>query len=154
MCTLTLACSQPKKETAEEASIPAINEMPLLQVTLLSGENVRLDTLPGKMVLIFFGPDCDHCQREATDFREHLDSFKNYKVYFIASRDFEEIDKFSKTYGLSGQPNVAFARASIPDVVRVMGAIGTPTLYIYSANRRLVKKFPNETKMEEIIKFL
>ncbi|MEJ0054649.1 MAG: hypothetical protein WDN75_02800 [Bacteroidota bacterium] len=92
--------------------------------------------------------------REAEDIREHLNAFKDYTLYFIAARGSGEIEAFAKTYGLSDVPNVHFAHAGVPEVVKVMGAIGTPSLYIYSDEKRLVKKFENETDVEEIIKFL
>ncbi len=146
------SCSQSKKESISEATLQS--ELPSLQITVLPGDTINVSSLPGKIVLFFFSPDCDHCQREATDIREHLNAFKNYDLYFIAARGSGEIEAFAKTYGLNDISNVHFAQAEVPDVVRVMGAIGTPTLYIYSDKKRLVKKFENETDVDEIVKFL
>jgi len=147
-----IACSRPKKENVSEAV--AQSELPVLQITLLEGKAINIDSLSGKTVLFFFSPDCDHCQREAEDIREHLNAFKDYSLYFIAARGSGEIDAFAKKYQLSDISNVHFAHAEVPEVVKAMGAIGTPTLYIYSDDKRLVKKFENETDVEEIIKFL
>ncbi len=149
---LVTTCSSSKKESVTE--LPVANELPALQLTLLNGEKLLVDSLPGSTVLFFFSPDCDHCQREAEDIREHLKAFNDYNIYFIAAHDSGQIEAFSKKYRLSGIPNIVFAHAEVPDVVKVMGSIGTPTLYIYSERKQLVKKFENETDVEEIIKFL
>lgn len=147
-----IACSNKKTESTTEEVV--VNEMPALRLERMTGEKIRVDSLSGKTILVFFSPDCDHCQREADDIYQHLSAFREYSIYFIAARDNKEITDFASTYHLNDQPNVIFARADLPEVLNVMGSMGTPTLFIYSKEKRLVKKFENETPVEEIIKFL
>jgi peroxiredoxin len=147
-----MTCSQTKKEDKSKTTAPG--ELPALQLTMLTGEKVRVDSLHGKTVLYFFNPDCDHCQREAKDISEHLDAFQDYKIYFIAAPDSGDMEEFASEYDLSNIPNVFFANAEIPEVVRLMGSIGTPTLYIYGNEGQFVKKFENETDVDEVVKFL
>ena len=149
------ACSSNKKEnvsTVEEA--PERNELPPLQVTLVTGERVMVNSLPGNTILIFYNPDCDHCQREAKAISGQLEAFKNYSLYFIAPGAMEEMNRFASAYGLSGFSNVRFAQTEVADVIRLMGPFPTPSLYIYSSGKRLVKKFSGETDVDEIVKFL
>src|SRR6185369_7753664 len=105
-------------------------------------------------ILIFFGPDCDHCQRQAESIRKQLDVFKNYALYFIASSPDAEIIRFAETYQLQGYTNIFFARAEIAEVIDRMGPMSVPGIFIYSADRQLVKKFDGETAVNEIAKFL
>ena len=146
------ACSQLKRENATATA--GANELPPLMVTMITGEKVMVSSLPGNTILIFFSPDCDHCQREAEAIQLQLNAFKNYTLYFIAAGLPEDIKLFAQKYHLAGYPNVLFARVEIPDVIRVIGPMSTPSFFIYSREKRLVKKFDGETKVEEIVKFL
>lgn len=150
---LITGCSQPKKEESNKES--GTNELPPLMMTLMTGEKVMASSLPGNTILVFFSPDCDHCQREAQAIQGKLAAFKKYKLYFIApSLPTGDIQQFAEKYLLNGYPNVLFAKADIPEVIRIFGPMSTPSFFIYSSEKRLVKKFDGETKVEEILKFL
>ena len=149
---LLVACSTQKKESTP-GSIN-VNELPAIPLTLISGERVMVNSLGGNTILIFYVPDCDHCQREAEAIRNQLEVFKNYSLYFIAASEPEEIKRFAERYQLNGRVNVFFARAEVADVVREMGPVGTPALYIYSHEKRLIKKFDGETQVAEIAEVL
>ena len=145
-------CSPSKKERDAVSTVQ--NDLPNLGLIMVGEEKVNAQTLPGKSILIFFGPDCDHCQRQAEAIHQQMDVFKDYSLYFIASNPLSEIIDFSETYGLRGYSNVFFARAEIEDVINLLGPMSVPTLYIYSDKKRLVKKLDKETAIEEIAKFL
>ena len=150
--TVFFSCSTKPKEIS--SGKPIINDLPYLQTILLDGKNVDIRQLPGNTIIILFFTDCDHCQREATAIREKLNSFKKYDLYFLSSNSDEEILKFSKEYKLINLPNVKFGRVDGGKVIQTFGAIPTPSVYIYSSERKLVKQFNGETNVEEIIKFL
>ncbi len=147
-----VGCS-PSKNQSEENKADT-NDLPAITLMMITGEKVMANTLPGNSILIFFGPDCDHCQRQAESMRLQLDTFENYSLYFIASNPITEIARFAETYQLRGYPNIFFAQADGPEVMRVLGPLDVPTIYIYSGDRSLVKKFINQTKVYEIAKFL
>ncbi len=147
-----MGCSPAKNKTEENK--PDTNDLPAITLVMITGERVMANTLPGNSIFIFFGPGCDHCQRQAEDMHRQLDTFKNYSLYFIATNPIPEIAHFAETYKLQGYPNIYFAQADGPEVMRVMGPLGVPTIYIYSGERSLVKRFVNETKVDEIAKFL
>jgi peroxiredoxin len=149
---LLYCCSPKPKETVEQK--PGVNDLPFMSATLLDGETVDLRQLPGNTIIILFFPDCDHCQREATAIQEKLNSFKKYELYFLSSNGDAEILRFSKDYKLNDLPNVKFGRVDGAKVYQTFGAIPTPSVYIYSSERKLIKQFNGETNVEEIIKFL
>jgi len=156
IAVLIFSCSPSKKENEKEIGAKAeVKTIPSITLTLISGDSLNTNTLKGKNILFFYSPDCDHCQREAKDISDHFDSFKDYSLYFICSpRPTGMITAFRKEYKLEGKRNIFFAQAEIPEVVREMGSIGTPCLFIYSEEGLLVKRVENETSAEEIIKFL
>jgi peroxiredoxin len=149
---LLAACGQPKREGLSTEIKP--DSLPSFTMTLINGEQVMSNSLAGRVILIFYNPGCDHCQREAEDIRKNLSLFADYSLYFIAASPVETIKQFAKDYDLATQSNVVFAQAEVLEVMKAMGPMGTPALFIYSEDKQLVKKFDGETKVEEMAKFL
>lgn len=148
------ACGSKEKPVEQIVEAPAINERPSMKIALADGNQVDVKALSHKMVLVLFQPDCDHCQREAKEIHDHLGAFKDYQVYFISSHPMQVINQFSKDYQLDNKPNVHFAFTTVDNVLNNFGPISAPSLYIYSEQGKLVKKFNGETDIQEIIKFL
>ena len=144
-----LSCSK-KGETTSNPQ----NDLPPMTITTLEGSPVFLKELTGKIVLIFFQPDCDHCQREAEEIEKNLKAFSGYALYFISSNPGNEIEQFAKTYKLSGRPNVTFAQTTTENVITFYGPIAAPSVYIYSNDGQLVKAFNGQTDIQNIINFL
>lgn len=146
--------AQPFEKNQRPAAVPVSNGYPNMSLVFPDGSVRSALNLPAKSILIFYFPDCDHCQREGADIAKHLTAFKNYHVWFITPASFAEIQQFAMVYKLVGFDYVHFVRTEAKDIVYNYGGIQTPSLYIYSKEKKLVKVFNGETKVEEIIKFL
>lgn len=157
--TLVVCCSSTKESKTETEGDSQFNEgfetdLPALDLSLRDGSSVSAKTLSGKVALIFFFPDCDHCQREAAQIQKNIAGFKDYTLYFISSAPFPEIDHFATTYQLSNYKNVVFARAESQQVVEVLGPIETPTILLYDKNGILIETFTGEVAVEVILKYI
>ena len=151
-CCAALLITCKPKETSQPA-VPEVNDQPVLTMTKTSGEEVFLRGLDGKMILIFFNPDCDHCQNEAKAIAENKGLFKDYELYFISSDSAHNITKFAADYGLN-EPNMHLGRAEPMDVYRAMGPLdAVPAIFIYN-NRKKVKEFKGETPLAELQQYL
>jgi len=153
---LLISCTpKPKEEANVEPSQPQVyNDFPEMQITLLNGTKQEASQLPGKTIIILFFPDCDHCQRETKAIQEKIGAFKDYTLYFLSTNPVEQIQEFATDYKLDSIANVKFGRIA-PDKVFVnFGSIPAPSLYIYSAERKLKKQFNGETNVDEIIRSL
>lgn len=150
---LTFSCSREKTAT-QDSGATAVNEQPTMFITLTNGSGVNLRELKGKKVLIFFQPDCDHCQREAQGIQKNLAGFASTTLYFITSAPMNEIQKFAEDYKLGNEPNVHFAFTPARDVFDNYGPISTPSIYIYSEEKRLVKSFNGEVEVEKVLKYI
>ena len=82
--------------------------------------------LKGKNIIILFFPDCDHCQREATEIAERMKSFDGYTLYFLSINPFDEILKFSEKYKLNGIQNVRFVQTTGDAIYSNFGSVPTP----------------------------
>lgn len=137
-----------KKEVTAEPVL--VNELPHLKFTTLEGTTTSTRNLETPLVLILFFADCDHCQREAQQIQKNLELFTGKNIQFISAEEIPVIQKFAVDYGLHNQPNVKFGRAESTDVYMNFGSIPTPAIYVYSADKRLVKSFKGETPVAEI----
>lgn len=149
LMTSLFACTREQKNEAQSDPV-VINELPHLNFTTLDGTATSTRNLETPLVLILFFTDCDHCQREAQDVQKNLELFKGKNIQFISANDMPLIQKFAVDYGLSNEPNVKFGRAESTDVYMNFGSIPTPAIYVYSAEKRLVKSFKGETPVAEI----
>ena len=152
LSVLIFSSCQKKTETAAAPS--ETNELPYLNYSSLDGKAFSTRELPGKSILILFNTDCDHCQREAQSIGEKINAFKDYEILFVAADSTHHIQTFAKTYGLENKSNVKFGRADYMDVYMNFGSIPTPSIYLYSRERKLIKNFQGETPVEEIVKYL
>jgi peroxiredoxin len=130
-----------------------VNDLPQMTLRAKGQAPISATSLSGKVILIFFQPDCDHCQREAKEINEHLDSFNDYKIYFVTTENFDLIDKFAKDYNLTGHVNVQFVQTTLNEILNTVGPISAPSMFIY-ANRTLIKHLDGETPIDEILKYL
>lgn len=150
MVVLTLASCNSRERRVDEKAFET-NELPSINLSLATGGVLNTHSLAGKCILIFFSPDCDHCQREATAIQKEIQRFKDYTLYFIASNPADELLSFSGTYSLAGYPNVFFARAKPDEVSQAFGSMGVPTIFVYSSEKTLTKRFSGETDVDDII---
>lgn len=133
--------------------VPSVNELPILNVKKMDGTKLMLSEAMGKVVLIFFSPDCDHCQNEAKQIQARKQVFKDYNVYFVAADSMKNIVQFAGEYDLV-QSNFHFAQAEAYDVYKSVGPMPSiPAIFIYN-NKRLIKKFEGEIGLDEVMKFL
>jgi peroxiredoxin len=141
----------------KSVEVPAkilVNQLPNLKLLGADGSVNYSRELSGKNVLVLYNPDCDHCQREAKEIRTQIDAFQNYTVWFVSSDNFENIGRFAKDYDLVGHANVHFVRTEVMEVINNFGSIATPSVYIYSDERQLIKAINGETPIEDIVKYL
>ncbi len=128
--------------------------LPNILLVKPDGSQVFTKNLEGKSIIVLFQPDCDHCQREAVQIREHLKAFRDYNMYFVSSAPIEEIEQFSEEYNLKGNPNVFFAYTDLMNILNNFGAVQTPSLYIYSEEQKLIKAFNGETAIGQILQHI
>jgi thiol-disulfide isomerase/thioredoxin len=145
--------SKPEKPVVLNAVPTVTNEMPALTMTQTDNSQVFFKDLKGKTLIVFFNPDCDHCQREAKLMAENMDLFEGYEVFFITAEHLPVVSKFQEDYKLHA-PNIHFGRAEGYDVINAVGPINeVPTLFAYD-NQRLKGRLEGEVGLDRLREFL
>jgi peroxiredoxin len=154
-CLVSCEKKQAAKSETADSVYPQqqVNQLPVMTMVDKDQNVTDANKLKGKNIIILFFPDCDHCQREATEIAERIKSFDNYTLYFLSVNPFEEISTFAVKYKLNGIQNVRFVQTTGDAIYSNFGSVPTPSIYIYD-NGKLTKKFNGETKVDEIVRYL
>jgi thiol-disulfide isomerase/thioredoxin len=152
--TFAVSCTKEKPKEVVVNAVPTINnEMPALNATMTDSSKVFFKDLDGKVLLVMFNPDCDHCQREAQMFAENKNILDGYEAYFLSPDPMINIAKFATDYKLV-EPNIHFGKISVTDVIQAVGPINqVPTFFVYK-DKRLVSRNEGELSLEKIRELL
>jgi len=106
------------------------------------------------IILIHFNTSCEHCQYELTEIRKNVSSFSAGHVVLMSSGNIADIRRASKEHGLAGLPNIHFTKINQDDVFDTFGSLSVPHIFIYGKDRKLIKEFKGETKVEALLQHL
>lgn len=83
-------------------------KLPPFQMVQASGKVFKAENLPpGKpILLIYFSPDCEHCQKLMQSFFKQTARFKKASVAMITYLPVEKVVAFAKDYRVAKYPNI------------------------------------------------
>ena len=132
-------------------------ELPDFNILLIDSSTIlNTSKIPrGKpIVLMFFSPDCEHCQAETETLLKNMDLLKNVRVYMATIDPFDRLKVFNEYYKLYNYPNITLGRDYkffMPIHYKINDA---PYIAIYNKKKQLDTIFSGETKLNEIIEEL
>jgi thiol-disulfide isomerase/thioredoxin len=140
---------------AQSDSLPPYRQVPIIpafSIQLPDSSWFSKKDLPKKtpVVIIYFNPECGHCQHEAEELAKNMDKFK--KVFFVmaAYHDLQNIQAFDTTYHLDKFSNIVIGRDSkyfLPVFYKVRM---TPFSAVYDKKGNLVKWFESGMTPEQL----
>jgi len=152
---LYLASTIPRKlrEQAQRQertkSLPAFQFLKLDRTTFSSAQLSAAQA----SVIIYFNPDCEHCQYEARAIRDSLHRFATTNVLLVSDESVERLRDFAKEYDLVDQPNIHILYDRDRKFKDLFGTSMVPSIFIYNQQQELVKHYKGETKIEAILKY-
>jgi len=143
------AChSRQSKETAL-VNLPPFDMLLMDSTTVLKAQEIPT----GKpIVLLFFRPDCTHCQQETQTLLDHIDSLENVRFYFLATAPLEDIREFYAHFHLDKYKNVTVGRDHEHSFYQAFRPSNVPYTAIYDGNKRLVRIYSEEVGIDKILK--
>jgi len=83
-------------------------QLPSFKMTLSNGKTFNSTELPkGKpVVLIYFDPDCDHCQRMMDTLTKKINDFRNAELVLVTYKPVTELATFEKKYNIHKYENI------------------------------------------------
>lgn len=108
--------------------------------------------------IIYFSPDCGHCQHEAKEIVKHMDSLSNAFFVFVGFKPLDEIQGFAAYYGLNAFKNVKVGRDPTYFVPSFYRVTRTPFIVCYNKKGLLDKVYDPETtdvpEAEELVQYV
>jgi thioredoxin-related protein len=101
-------------------------------------------------ILVFFDPDCDHCQEATKNFTAKIDRFKEVQILMVTIYDFSRIKKFCKDYKIASFPNITVTRDAVFDLPKFYQVSSIPDVYVYDKNGKLMRHYKKEIPVDEI----
>lgn len=128
--------------------------MPAFDLLLVDGStSVPSKAIPNGVpaILVFFSPDCEHCQHETADLLAKMDSFQEVRFYFVTDDPMERLKVFQQYYHLSRYRNVVLAQDHRYSFFNLLKPTGTPCTFIYDRQKRLRAVFNGESDAAAIL---
>ena len=127
-------------------------------ISLIQGDSSWLtnkDIPKGKpVVIIYFSPECGHCQLTAQEIQNDFDKVKDAFFVWVSYYPVPEIKDFAIKYKLAEYSNFKFGRDpkyAIPSFYKVKF---TPFMAIYNKSGKLVQTFEQGTDPETLSKII
>ena len=136
---------------AQSVSFPEIN------ITQANGEKFTTAQIPNdkQIALIYFSPECDHCQVFMKSFFKSANEFKNTQVLMITYLPLDRVVKFESEYPVSKYKNIVAGTEGMSFVVRDFYQIKEmPFAIMYDKQGKLIGKFEREIPIDKIINTL
>jgi len=136
---------------AQSLSFPEIN------ITQANGEKFTTQQIPtGKSIaLIYFSPECEHCQSFMKSFFKEATKFKDIFVLMITYLPLDRVVKFSEEYPVADYPNIVAGTEGMAFLVRDHFKIDNiPFLATYDKAGKLISSYDGNPSIEKLKKDL
>lgn len=126
------------KNLSKFETIPSFNIYIVPDSTSYSNKNLKKNK---PFVILFFSPDCEHCQKETKELMAYKDELKDIQILMVSPASYREVKKFYEEYTLSSMPNIKLGQ----DVNYALGSIFQlrtfPSMFVYDHTGKLAKAF-------------
>jgi hypothetical protein len=129
-------------------SLPTFNILEMDSTTTFVTNKIPM----GKPSLImFFGPDCDHCKHQMEEMVKGMDSLKDLQFYLCTFGNPTAIKGFYDKFHLENYPNVKVVGKDVDYFfTSFFGARFVPYLAVYDKHKKFVKKFEGHASVKEL----
>lgn len=135
---------------AKDLSGPA-QKLPSFSYNTINGEVFTNDKLKkAPLMIVYFNPACDICQKETQMILENLKYFNDKQIIMVSPSKLDDVKKFIDNYKLSSFSQITVLHDKGDVFYKQFDAIGYPSVYLYDENQNLITYFEAETKIEEI----
>jgi peroxiredoxin len=128
--------------------------LPSFTFETLTGQALTPANLNAKgkpIIVVYFDPDCDHCQKQARYFAAAKERFQGVKFLYVTIADKSGISTFHKTYfGASGL-DVTFGLDTQYRFDEYFGYSQVPSVYAYNAAGQLVGSWKEDEVPADVI---
>src|SRR5438309_4922017 len=105
-------------------------------------------------LILYFSPDCGHCQMETEELLSKMKEFPNLQIVMITSRPFEDMSNFATHYMIKRFPSIRIGTDPARLVTRFYDVKFTPFSALYDKKGKLMKVYEIGINMEEMARLV
>ena len=131
----------------------SFSSMPAFTITTIpdSAKFTKVDLIKkNPAIIIFFSPDCEHCQKETEKLTANIDLLKKSKILMISAMEYNFNKKFYDDYKIGDYPNIIIGREPTLLLGSYFKVHSLPGTYVYDKKGNFVKVFKGNIPVEEI----
>lgn len=132
-------------------------KLPPFRIVQPGGKILKAENLPFEkpILVIYFSPDCDHCQAFMNDFFKKISSFKKASIAMITFVQVEKVQKFMNDYKVNKYPNIVAGTEGTTFFLRNYYKINDiPFVALYDKNGNLISSYQHEIPVNDLAKKL
>jgi len=151
---LMRTCQSYKTKKESEAKIQTLQHFSFESV---NGGQTWIDGFnPGQpTVIIYFHPECEHCQYEASEIGKQAERFGKVNMILITPDDsIKRVEDFAIKYRLWEVDNLTILVDRENQFKKQFGASMIPSVFIYGSDKKLLKMYKGEVQMKAIIQII
>jgi thioredoxin-related protein len=116
-----------------------------------SGEKLFTPVTGRKTLIVYFSPDCGHCDFQLKEIETNIKRLDNVRIFLFTTYDsFLEYEGMNKYPDLMDLDDVAFGIVDYDEYKSKFGSTATPTTYIADENGEIAGKFKGREKFIDI----
>lgn len=127
--------------------------IPPFKMLLTNGKTFSVSDLPKRkpVVIIYFSPDCEHCQTLMNAFFKKVNSFKNAEVIMVTFRPVSEVVDFEKSYKTNKYSNIVVG-TEVPAFFFKMyyNLVNTPFTVLFDKQGKYIYSYRKETPIDDL----
>lgn len=140
------------KDTAPYLKYPT---MPAIQILLQDSATIfNTYTIPrgAPTVLVFFSPDCEHCQHMTAEMVAKMDSMKQANFIFLTPMPLAMLRPFSQKMGINKVKNIRVVGKDYQYFFPAYyDARYVPIVVVYDKEKQFVKRYEGTVKVSDLI---
>jgi len=151
VCSYLLSDAQ---QDGSAATFYKIQQLPSFKIVAAPDSSIFTNEQLKKnqpFVLMFFNPDCDHCQKETKELLAYKKELKDLQIVMASPASFGLIKDFYNDYNISSIPGIIMGQ----DINYALGSryqLRTyPSIFVYDASGKLAKAFVGNVGVPAIL---
>jgi len=104
-----------------------------------------------KTIIMFFSPECTHCQHQTEDMLAAIDSLKDIQIIMATYQPFEEMVAFNKKYNLEKYSNIKLGRDTKYFFPPFYQMKSLPHLALYNERGNYITSFEGNQKISTLL---
>ena len=133
------------------ADFPTV--MPSFELITPNNELFSSDSLAaGKIVLLFYSPDCLFCKHEGRELANHAADFTDSRLLFVTCAHKDSAAVYTLRTGIDTIPHFVSLVDTAHLTIRLFRLRTIPTTLLYDQNRKLIRGFEGEVNAAKLHK--